>query len=249
MTKILLLLSAMFCFQSLAQVNGKIDLSLRTKPLQYNGVGTVAYDGVLWGDVDKANPKYGFYRVGAKLGGSPTAAAFVQVAPIAPVVFEVQKGTTYRFIKTSATDCDTYECLHKVDRTDYSIRLGGAVKKFVLLMKFMLREIDAEEGNRPVYLELESFHVTPGYHHYFESTITLGYKLDDTTTTGIIYNGGELSGGSQHFYSGYGFYSRKCGDYGVTGALGYYDNAYDKFRGVSGLIIVSRAFGDTLALF
>ena len=124
MRLILILIAVLFSFPTFAELNAKIDLSLRTKPLQYNGGLTGAYDGRLWGEVDRTKGLYGFYRVGARLGGSPTAAAFVQVAPIAPVIFEIQKGTTYRFIKTSATDCDTYECLHRIDRTDYSMRLG-----------------------------------------------------------------------------------------------------------------------------
>jgi hypothetical protein len=79
--------------------------------------------------------------------------------------------------------------------------------------------------------------------------VTLGYKLSDMQTVGLIYNGGEVTDNYQHFYSGYGFYSQKCGEYNFIGALGYYDQAYDKFRGVSALAIVSRTFGDTLALF
>ncbi len=250
MTKFLIILGFFLCAQAFAQANGKVDLSLRTKPLQYNGVGTIAYDGLIWGQGEKTNPMYGFYRVGAKLGGSPTAAAFLQVAPVAPVVFEIQKSTTYRFIKTSAVNCDTFECLHKVDRTDYSLRIGGAYEKFILLTRFTLRDIETEKGTKPVFLELEAFNVTPDHdYRYFESSVTAGYKLDDIKTAGILYVGGEITGSRNRFTAGYGFYSHRFEQFSVTGALGYYDNSYDKFRGVSGVVILSKSFGETLSLF
>jgi hypothetical protein len=250
-----LAIASLMSFSAFAELNAKIDLSLRTKPLQYNGVLTGAYDGRLWGEVDRTKGMYGFYRVGAKLGGSPTAAAFVQVAPIAPVVFEVQKGTTYRFVKTKATDCDTYECLHRIDRTDYSLRLGGAYKEFILMSRFTWRDIQTEDGTKPVFLEFEAFHVAPGhYYRYFENMTMAGYKLDDLSSAGLLYIGGELTGSPSRFYSGYGYYNRKMEWGTLTAALGYYDNAgpaavQDKLRGVSALVLLSRSFGETLALF
>ena len=253
---ILIIIASLFSFQTFAEFNGKIDFSLRTKPLQYNAGVTGAYDGLLWGEVNRTNGLYGFYRVGAKLGGSPTAAAFIQIAPVAPVVFEIQKGTTYRFVKTSGTDCDTYECLHRVDRTDYSMRLGGAYKKFVLMSKFMLREIETEEGTKPIFLELEAFHVRPGhYYRYFENLTMAGYKMDDFSSAGLLYIGGELTGSRARFYSGYGYYNRRMEWATLTAALGYTDNSVapaaiqDKFRGLSAIVLLSRTFGETLSLF
>lgn len=250
------LLISLFCAPTFAQLNGRIDLSLRTKPLSYNGVLTGAYDGLLWGTVDKTKGMYGFYRAGIRAGGNPTAALFLQVAPVAPVVFEIQKGSTYRFIKTGATDCDRYECLKKIDRTDYSLRLGGAFKNFVFMSKFMIRELETEDGTKPLFLEHETFHVTPGhYYRYFENISMLGYKIDDLQTAGIMYMGGELTNTSAHFYSGYGYYSRKLEWANLTAALGYFENSAapadvrGKFQGASALILLSRNFGDTLSLF
>lgn len=250
------ILISLFSVQTFAQLNGKIDLSLRTKPLQYNGVLTGAYDGHLWGEVDKTKGMYGFYRVGAKLGGSPTAALFLQFAPIAPVVFEIQKSSTYRFVKTGTTDCDKYECLKKIDRADYSVRIGGAFKNFMLMSKFTIRDIETEEGTKPVYLEWEAFHVSPGhYYRAFENLTMLGYKIDDIQSAGLMYIGGELTNTSAHFYSGYGYYNRKLEWATLTAALGYYENSqapadvHSKFQGVSALVLLSRTFGDTLSLF
>lgn len=254
--RIIIILISLFSVQTFAQYNGRIDLSLRTKPLSFNGVLTGAYDGLLWGSVDKTTGMFGFYRVGVKAGGNPTAAAFLQIAPIAPVVFEIQKGTTYRFLKTGTTDCDLYECLKKIDRTDYSLKIGGALKNFVLMSKFTLRDIETQNGTKPVYLEWEAFHVTPGkYYRYFENVSMLGYKLDDIQTAGIMYIGGELTNTAAHFYSGYGYYSRKMEWANLTAGLGYYDNGaapaavHSKFQGISALVLLSRNFGETLSLF
>jgi hypothetical protein len=81
-----------------------------------------------------------------------------------------------------------------------------------------------------------------------------GYKLDDLSSAGLLYIGGELTGSPSRFYSGYGYYNRKMEWGMLTAALGYYDNAgpaavQDKLRGVSALVLFSRSFGETLALF
>ncbi len=234
-----------------ASVHGRVDGALRMRPTSYNAVGLLAYDGLLWGEGDKTKPTaYGFYRVGAKAGGSPTAAALVQIAPVAPLVFEVQKGTALRFFKLSATDCDQYECHKNIERTDYSVRLGAAYKKFIFSLKGTWREIKTANSTKSVYLELESFHVNPGYYTYFEANTAVGYKLDELRTTGLIYIGGVISDGDRDFKSIYGFYSQKHGDYSFTGAAGYYD-AQDlrKYTGLSLLALVGWSFGENLSLW
>lgn len=77
----------------------KVDFNMRTQPFGTNIVGTAQYDQHLWGEVDKARSLYGYARAGVKAGGSPTAAGFIQVAPIAPLIFEVSKSKTYRFLE------------------------------------------------------------------------------------------------------------------------------------------------------
>lgn len=247
---IILVLSLLTSFQAAAGVNGRVDAVMRSKPIGYNLLGTVAYDGLIWGSGEKNDPMYGFYKIGGKVGGIPTAAAFLQVAPIAPLVFEVQRGTTYRFINHT-TDCDIYECYKKVDRTDYSVKLGAGFGKFVFSGRATWREIDTEESTKSaVYLELENFHVAPGYHTFFDYNATVGYKLDDVHTVGGFYNAGTISSGDREFKAGYGFYSVKAGDYSVTGAVGHYDiDDLDRFKGFSAILMVSRAWGDSLSLW
>lgn len=252
LASIFAVLSFLFSFQAGAAVNGRVDAAMRTKPLSYNIVGTVAYDGLIWGAGEKTDPMYGFYKIGGKVGGAPTAAAFLQVAPVAPLVFEVQRGTTYRF-SNHATDCDVYECYKKVDRTDYSVKAGAAAGKFVFSGRATWREIDTDESTKNVtYLELEAFHVTPGYHTFFEYNATVGYKLDDVFTIGAFYNAGTISSGNdREFKAGYAFYSARLNNnYSVTGAVGHFDiDDLDRFKGFSALLMVNRSFGDSLSLF
>jgi hypothetical protein len=166
---------------SLAQAGThyNFNAAFRTDPRANNLTATMAYDGLLRGEASPATPFYSYYRVGAKLGGSPTAAAFLQYAPVAPLIFEVQQSTTQRFMKSSISkvDCNLYECQGNVNRTDYIVKAIVAYQKVFLLQNLLWRNLKTADVNRPVFLEQENFIISPGTKSYYEATTTIGYRL------------------------------------------------------------------------
>jgi hypothetical protein len=232
-----------------AEDHYSIDGGYRSLPKGANLVATAAWDGLLWGDADKQKPLYGYYRVGARLGGTPTAAAFVQVAPIAPVILEVQHGFTDRFSKMGPFDCDTYDCFGKVERTDYSLRLVGGYKDLVFMGTMLSRNIQTAESNKAIALELENLTIRPGKEKLVEGSLMAGYKLNPTQVVGLLYNRGTLDETHQGYAGAYAFYRFSWQDFAWTAAVGNYQSDHPDLSGTSVLLGVSRRWGEVLSLF
>jgi hypothetical protein len=249
------LISALFVLLTLitgkaeAAVGATLDLGGRNRPQGTNLVGTLHWDELLWGQADPQRPFYGFYRFGARVGGSPTAAAFLEIAPIAPVVFEIQQSRTLRFFNSSVLNCETFECQGAVDRTDYSLKFAGAYENFILFGAVLWREVRTEQTTKPVFIELENFGVSPGFHRFFENTLTLGYQLADKQTIGVLENSGVISEGNRKFHSEYLFYQTRCHDLAVTGALGYYVSPETQVTGLSAFFALRKEWGERFSLW
>ncbi|MEK6628376.1 MAG: hypothetical protein AABY53_07100 [Bdellovibrionota bacterium] len=239
----------LFCFNSHAQINYKLSGQYRSTPAANNFLGTVAYDGLLWGNVDKQKPLYGFYKVGLVLGGSPTAAAFVEVAPIAPVIFKLQKSSTYRFTKSSTFDCANVYCFGVMDRTDFSVTAGAAYNNIVGLVSYLWRDIRTPSSTNLVVAEQELFTLVPGRHYYNEMSITAGYLFEDKKMLGAAYSAGEISDGRRRSNSVYGFYRWRWNDLDLTAGAGSYQTD-QSFVGGNGVIFaIGKKFGESLSLF
>lgn len=239
----------LFCVNSYAQINYKLSAQYRSTPSATNFLGSVAFDGLLWGNVDKQKPLYGYYKLGFTLGGSPTAAAFVEVAPIAPVVFKLQKSSTYRFTKSAVFDCTAVYCFGVLDRTDFSMTAGAAYKNIVGLVSYLWRDIRAPSSENLVVAEQELFTLTPGYHYYNEVSITGGYLFEDKTFLGVHYAAGEISEGRRRSSSVYGIYRWQWNELDLTAGAGSYqtDQAYVSGNGV--IFAIGKKFGESLSLF
>lgn len=250
-TKFFFLIAAsLFTVSSaLAEMNYSIDGRFRSKPSAFNAWGTVGYDGLLWGEYNREKPMYGYYRVGGRFGGSPNYAAFVQVAPIAPLVFEVQKGNTHRFMSINTIDCDLVECKGKVERTDYIVRLGAAYKDFVFGGGAMWRELKTEDSTKAIGLELEMFTVSPGFHRYFETNFVAGYKLANGHMVGATVINGVVSEGERKMSAAYGIYRLPWNDFTITGGLGSYKSDQPDQDGTSAILTFGRTWGERLSLF
>jgi hypothetical protein len=162
----------------LADLNYKLDFNMRSQPFGTNVVGTAQYDQRLWGEVDKSRPLYGYARAGVKAGGSPTVAGFLQVAPIAPLIFEVSKSKTYRFLDSKEFNCSTYECKKSVDRFDFSTRLVFGYKNFFGATAINFRDVKTAAQPKLMALEFEYFSVPSGRTHSLVSkNIVLGPKI------------------------------------------------------------------------
>jgi len=244
-----LLLCLGFSIVSLAETNYTIDIRARTRPSSLNPVASAAYDGMLWGQASKEKPLYGYYRVGAKVGGSPTYAAFLQVAPIAPLIFEVQRGNTHRFLNINTIDCNLADCKGKVERTDYTVRLLAAYQNIVFAGNATWRELRSQDGSKPVGLELEYFTASPGFHRYFETAATLGYKLPEDRLVGITAINGHLSEGDKKMSSIYGIYRFLYQDFTWTVGAGQYRSDEPDQNGISGILLFTKTWGEKLSLY
>lgn len=235
---------------SFADVHYSLNLVGRTKPATANPTGTVAYDGMLWGEYNKEKPLYGFYRVGARAGGNPSYGAFVQISPIAPLVFEVAKGTTNRFLKINTLDCDQVECKGKVDRTDYIIRAAAAKGNWVFLGSALWRDIKTEDSPKTIGLEAEFFVVPAGTTtKYTETSFTLGHKLGEDKLVGVMVTNGSLPDYSLKNSSAYAIYRDRWTDYNWAVGAGSFRSDMPDQDGFSAIFSISRTWGDRLSLF
>ncbi len=236
-------------FTANAATHYSLNVVGRSKPATINPTATIAYDGMLWGEPSKENPVYGYYRIGARTGGNPNLGAFFQVAPIAPLVFEISRGITNRVLKISTLDCDVVSCKGRIDRTDYIIRAVAAKSNLILLASANWREIRTDNVSQVVGLEAEFFTVTAGFHRFFETTFTLGYKLSEKDLVGLIFNNGEIAEGQRKSSSVYGVYRSKWDEYNWALGAGNYKSDMPDQDGLSIIFSVTRNFGDRLSLF
>lgn len=214
-----------------------------------NIAGVVAYDDILWGKVSRETPLYGYYRLGALAGGSPTLGAFIEVAPIAPLVFRYQKSITYRFLKSSSFDCENYYCFGAFDRSDFSVQLAAGYGRVVGAVSYLWRNLNAPESSNPVIAEHELFTVSSGEHLYNEAGITVGYLMRDSSVVGLTHMSAVISEGNRHSSSIYGIYHWKWKGYDLTAGAGRYDTEQPDVSAVGVLFVIGKKFGDSLSLF
>lgn len=242
----------LFSFLSLtafAEVNSNFKFQFRSKPGATNIAGVVAYDDLLWGKASKEMPLYGYYRLGAVAGGSPTLGAFIEVAPVAPLVFRYQKSTTYRFLKSSSFDCASAYCFGAFDRSDFSVQLAAGYGPIIGVATYLWRTLNAPESSNAVVAEQELFTLTSGEHSYNEAGLTVGYLLHNSNIVGVTFSSAVVSEGNRQSNSVYGIYRWKWNDFDLTAGAGRYDTEQPDVSGSGVLFVIGKKFGDSLSLF
>lgn len=247
--KFTFLLATLLGIFAQAEVTYKATAAYRSVPSSANIVTNGAYEGLLWGKVDKQNPMYGYYRVGVVLGLAPTTAVFAEVAPIAPLVFKLQQSMTYRFAKSQIFDCKTVYCFGVANRTDATVSLAGAYQGFVGAATYLWRNLTLPSSENSVMSELELFLTTPGEHFYNEMTVTVGYQLEDKKIIGLHHTSGRFSDGDRKSSSLYAVYRFPWQDWDLAAGVGSYttDQAYVGGQGV--VFSIGKKFGESLSLF
>ncbi len=238
-----------FSLSAFAEVNLNYKIQYRSVPSALNGLASLAYENLLWGRPDKAMPFYGYYKVGVVAGGSPTLGAFLEVAPIAPLVLKYQKSMTYRFLKSSVFNCETVYCFGSVERNDFSIQLAAGSGKLVAVSSYLWRDLRVPESSNPVLAEQELFTAMSGTHSYNELGLTIGYVLDDASIFGVHYTAGFISQGSRRSAAIYGIYHWKWNDFDLTAGAGRYETDQASVSGSGILFVIGKKFGETLSLF
>lgn len=251
-----LLICKLLCFFALliptisfAQINYNLKSQYRSTPSALNILGTFSYDKLLWGNVDKQKPLYGYYKLGTVLGGSPTAGIFVELAPLAPLVFKYQRSATYRFTKSAVFDCAEVYCFGVLQRNDLSMTLVGGYENFVGVSSYLWRDINAPSSSNLVVSEQELFTTTPGNHFYNEFTLTLGYLLLEERVLGVFYTAADFSDGNRRSNSVYGIYHWKWNQLDLTIGAGRYETDQPYVSGNGILFVIGKTFGESLSLF
>lgn len=232
-----------------ASWNGNADFSFRTDPRAMNLTGSIAYDQLLRGEASKENPFYSYARLGFIAGGCPSIGAYLDYAPIAPLIFSVQKGYTHRFHNNSRVDCQSYQCQKNVDRTDYSVRGIVAYEKFFFTQNYIWREIKTDEDLNRMYLEQEHFVAPSGFHRFTEANSILGYMISDQQQAGFLYTTNRLSEGGFRSHTASVFFRQKWGDLSLTAGVSQYKNEQFDIEGPAGFISLKFDQGKKLSLF
>ena len=230
-------------------MNSSFKFQYRSLPGAANVSANLAYDDLLWGKVSKETPLYGYYKFGAVAGGSPTLGAFIEVAPIAPLVFKYQKSMTYRFLKSSSFDCATAYCFGDLDRSDFSVHLAAGYGRIIGVASYLWRNLNAPESSNPVVAEQELFTMTSGEHSYNEAGLTVGYLLRDSSVVGLVYTSAVISEGNRHSNSIYGIYHWKWNGFDLTTGAGRYDTEQPDVSASGVLFVIGKKFGESLSLF
>lgn len=239
----------LFSINSFAQLNYKYVFQFRSVPGAKNFLATAAYDGLLWGNMDKQKPLYGYYKLGVTLGGSPTAAVFAEVAPIAPVIFKLQRSTTYRYLPSQVFDCENVYCYGVLDRTDFSVSMVAGYSNVVGLFSYLWRDLRLPTSSNSVLAEQELVAATGGNQHYNEMSLTLGYLLESKNIVGLHYTAGEFSEANHRSSSLYGVYRCKWRDWELTTGIGSYQSDQDYVGGNGVIFSIGKKIGDSLSLF
>jgi hypothetical protein len=234
-----------------AQTHFTLDGRARTKPQSVNLVGSLAYDHLLWGDRtrDAKDPMFGFVSVGTRFGGSPTISGYVQIAPISPVILEVERSMTQRFGRSVNFPCDSIECKGRIDRTDVTLKLAGAYHDFVFLGSFLRRELTTMNSDNEVMIELEDLIVSPGTHRLSEASGFVGMNLSEQNTIGVAYAAGIMADSPRGYESTYLVYRIRKDDLVITVGAGNYKSDYATLNGFSAIASVARTWGESLSLF
>lgn len=232
-----------------SEIHYSAKFELRTDPRAMNVTATVASDHLLRGQQSKEKPFYSYGRLGLVAGGSPTLGAFIDYAPIAPLIFSVQKSFTHRFQDSSRFDCENYQCKKNVDRTDYSVRGIVAYGKFFFTQNYIWREMKTDADMRPVYLEQEHAVVTSGFHRFTEATSILGFEISKEQIIGVLYTADWLSEGRFRSHTASVFFRQKWGDFSLTFGLNEYKYEQFDIQGPAGFLTVNFNQGQKLSLF
>ncbi len=238
-----------FSSLSLAQYNLNVNAAFRTDPRAKNLTATLAYDYLLRGEASKQTPFYSYARAGVVAGGSPSFGAFIQVAPIAPLIFEVQKSRTVRIDSSDHFDCQKFECQGVIDRTEYSVRAVAAYGHFFITPKFLWREVQSDSNFRPIYFEQEVATASPGFHRFQQASVILGYAISDAWQSGVIYSASEFSENRVVSHTASVFYRQKIGAYAATFGLSHYKYEQFDIQGPAGFLSLDYDLGDKLSLF
>lgn len=245
---ILLVLIA-FGLSSVAAVNSSYKFSYRSVPSALNFSGQFVYEELLWGKVSKERPFYGFYKVGAVVGGSPTLGAFIELVPVAPLVIKYQQSMTYRFLKSSVFDCTGAYCFGVLNRRDFSVQMAAGYGQIVGVTSYLWRKLNAPESSNPVVAEQELFTTTSGDHSYNELGVTIGYLLNEERVVGVHYTSAEISEGNRRSNSVYGIYHWKWSGLDLTTGAGRYESEQVNISGGGVFFIIGKKFGESLSLF
>jgi hypothetical protein len=237
-------------FNVYSALNYKTDFSFRSKPQGINLVGTAQYDHLIWGEGIKENPLYGYWRAGAKIGGSPTLAGFLQVAPVAPLIFEISKSMTKRFLNSKEFNCATYECKKSINRLDFSTKIVFGYQNFFGMGSLNFRDIKTSSESKLMALELEYFSVLSGItHRYFSRSLMFGQKYSNDRSFGVAYENGQIKKINKHFENYLGFVKFNYNDLNWIIAASRFNTNEAGVSG-NGLILgLSKTFGDSLSLF
>lgn len=246
---ILALLVLFLGLRAIGEVNSSFKFQYRSKPGAMNVSANVAYDDLLWGKFSKETPLYGYYKIGALAGGSPTLGAYIEVAPIAPLVFKYQKSMTYRFLKSSSFGCDTSYCYGTMERSDFSVQLAAGYGRVIGVASVLWRNLTVPESSNPVVAEQELFTLSSGEHSYNETGLTMGYLMRDSSVVGITYSSAVLSEGNRHSSSIYGIYHWKWNGFDVTAGAGRYNTDQPDVSATGVLFVIGKKFGESLSLF
>jgi hypothetical protein len=235
-------------FSANAEWNQSIGAGYRSVPQGQNIQGTVAYDKLLWGEVNKERPLYGYLRAGIRAGGAPTAAVFLQVAPVAPLIFEVQRGATYRYTPSQIFDCKNIFCYGVTERTDVSVKIAFGYGSFVGYASYLWRGITLPESSNPVLAEIELVTASMGNHGFNEYSVAAGIKMADDFA-GLIYSHGVFSENKKRSESAYAVYSRKFSEFDLSLGAGTYNTDESDVSGSGVILTFSKRFGESLSLF
>ncbi len=182
----------------------RLGLLGRTHPGGVQFVGQAGVSTPLWGETDTW--KYGYARLATNFATSAVinrVGIEVQVFPISILGFSAGYDTEARAYLPNYIDCNTLECIGRVDRKFLKAVMVGAYKKVVFSMLGRYEEVRSYFGDQPLfYDEVTLLAGKSGGEHFLTLnpallyTLTSEYKVGFTT----LYARAIDTGGSSNLY-------------------------------------------------
>lgn len=232
-----------------AEYSYELEAVLRTDPRATNMAAKFNYDYLIRGEFSKETPFYSYARAGLVAGGSPSLGAFIEYAPVAPLIFSVQKNWTHRFLDASRFDCETNQCKKNIDRIDYGVRGVLGYENIFFSQSYALREIKTDSEVRTIYIEQEHALISSGFHRFQEATSILGYQISKEQIAGVLYTSSWISEGGFRSHTASVFYRQQCGDFSLTFGLSQYKYEQFDIQGPAGFVTLNFSRGEKLSLF
>jgi hypothetical protein len=195
-----------------AMIEHQAGASVRNYPLGFSIHAQSAYSDLLWGEKNKENFFYGFYKISLRANTSfKTAGANLKLElyPISFLGLQVGLQPSYRAFDFSGINCSTLQCQGTMHRSFIDIKGILGTKKYYLgyAIGYTFSSTKLEIGKTGFYDEGVSLSGNDSSDRVRGFEIWPGVAWTETQRTGVLFHSAKFHKSETSSQSVYGYYS------------------------------------------